>query len=256
MHPSTPALPHQPRWLVVMPAHNEAANITAVLREVRARFPDVACLVIDDGSTDGTAEHARACGADVVRLPCHLGYGGAVQTGFRYAVRRGYDLVVLMDADGQHDPGSIPALLAPVLADQADVVVGSRFLGQHTYPVDPARRLAMRFFGGVVRWLTGQRITDPTSGFQALSREALRFFAYDNYPSDFPDADTLLSLLYAGFRVVEVPVTMHGRLSGTSMHSPLRGVYYFLRMSLSLFILLLRQKTRTAARPSETARGF
>ncbi len=244
------------RALVVMPAYNEAANIQPVLRRLRARFPDMACVVIDDGSTDETAERAQALGADVVRLPCNLGYGGAVQTGFRYALHRGYDVVVLMDADGQHDPEEIPKLLAPLLAGEADVVVGSRFLGQHTYAIEPARRLAMRFFGGVVQILTGQRITDPTSGFQALSREVVRFFAYDHYPSDFPDADTLLLLVYAGFRVVEVPVTMHERLSGRSMHSLLGGLYYFLRMSLSLFILLLRQKTRVVARRPGVAPGL
>ncbi len=239
------------RQLVIMPAYNEAANIQGVLRQLRERFPEMPCVVIDDGSVDDTAERARAAGAEVIRLPCNLGYGGAVQTGFRYAVRRGYDLAVLMDADGQHDPDSIPDLMAPLLAGEADVVVGSRFLGRHTYPVDLPRRLAMRFFSSVVHLLTGHRITDPTSGFQALSRDALRFFAYDNYPSDFPDADALLALLYAGFRVVEVPVTMHGRRSGDSMHSPLRGVYYMLRMSLSLFILLLRQKTRAPVRHPE-----
>ncbi|MCD6290161.1 MAG: glycosyltransferase family 2 protein, partial [Anaerolineae bacterium] len=157
------------RQLVIMPAHNEAANISTVLHGLKARFPHMACVVIDDGSTDETAALARAAGVDVVSLPCNLGYGGAVQTGFRYAVRRGYDLAVLMDADGQHDPDSIPALLEPLLAGRADVVIGSRFLGQHTYPVDWTRRLTMRFFSGIVHMMTGQHITDPTSGFQALS---------------------------------------------------------------------------------------
>ena len=236
------------RPLVVIPAYNEAANIQSVLQRLRSCFPRLDCVVIDDGSTDETAARARSMGVDVVRLPCNLGYGGAVQTGFRYAVGRGYDAVILMDADGQHDPGEISALLKPLAAGRADVVLGSRFLGEHTYAIEPVRRLAMRFFSGVVWRLTGQRITDPTSGFQALSREAVRFFAYDHYPSDFPDADTLLLLLYAGFRVMEVPVTMHERLSGRSMHSLFGGIYYVLRMSLSLFILLLRQKTQAMAR--------
>lgn len=230
--------------LVIMPAHNEAQNLPQVLRELRAVFPEADVVVIDDYSSDETAAVAASLGAQVIGLPCNLGYGGAVQTGFRYAVERGYDYAVMLDADGQHDPTYVPGLLAPVLAGEADVAVGSRFLGSVEYKVGWAKRLGMRIFAGIVAHFSKRPVTDPTSGFQALNRKALRFFARDNYPSDYPDADTLLLLNYAGFRVVEVPVRMRGRLAGLSMHSSWRILYYIFKMFLAIFIILLRQKTR------------
>jgi glycosyltransferase involved in cell wall biosynthesis len=237
------------RVLVIMPAHNEAQNLPKVLSELRSTLPDVDVVVVDDYSSDETATVARNLGAQVLSLPCNLGYGGAVQTGFKYAVERGYDYAVMLDADGQHDPACVPALLAPVLAGEADVAVGSRFLGSVEYKVGWPKRLGMRIFAGIVAHFSKRPVTDPTSGFQALNRAALRFFARDNYPSDYPDADTLLLLNYAGFRVVEVPVRMRGRLAGFSMHSSWRILYYIFKMFLAIFIVLLRQKTRRGRHP-------
>ena len=242
----------QPRVIIIMPAHDEAQNLPSVLSELRRSVPGFDVVVIDDYSSDETAAVAAQLGAQVVRLPCNLGYGAAVQTGFKYAVERGYDYGVMLDADGQHDPSCIPAVLAPVLADEADVAVGSRFLGRTEYRTSWVRRTGMRIFGAIVARLTGRRVTDPTSGFQALSREVLGFFARDNYPSDYPDADTLLLLNYAGFRVVEVPVRMRDRLTGVSMHSSWKVFYYILKMFLAVFVILLRQKTRGNARRRRT----
>ncbi len=237
----------EPRILVIMPAHNEAENLPQVLAELR-RYPQAwDIVVIDDASTDHTATVARELGVEVVSLPCNLGYGGAVQTGFKYALERGYDYAVIMDADGQHDPAGIPGLLAPVLAGRADVVIGSRFLGEMRYRASWAKRLGMKIFAAIASRFTHRRVTDPTSGFQALNRAALAFFARDNYPVDYPDADTLLVLNYAGFRVCEVPVCMRERLAGTSMHSSWKVFYYIFKMSLAIFIVLLRQKTRAGA---------
>jgi glycosyltransferase involved in cell wall biosynthesis len=227
-----------------MPAHNEAANLPAVISEVRAVVPDWDLVVIDDGSQDRTAQVAAALGATVVSLPINLGYGGAVQTGFRYAVRHGYDVAVVIDADGQHDPAGIPRLAETVLAGQADVAVGSRFRGRLNYHQPWIKRVGMSFFAWIVTCITGRPVTDPTSGYQALNADALRFFAFDNYPVDYPDADTLLILHYAGFRVVEVPVTMRERLSGVSMHSGWKPLYYVVKMWLAIAMVLLRQKTR------------
>ena len=233
--------------VVIMPAHNEAENLPTVLPELRRYLPDTDVVVIDDYSTDDTAAVAARLGARVVSLPCNLGYGGAVQTGFKYAVERGYDYAVMMDADGQHDPASVRDLLAPVLAGQADVAVGSRFLAGHTYKTGWARRIGMRLFAAIVEHYTRRRVTDPTSGYQALNREALAFFARDNYPTDYPDADTLLLLGFAGFRVTEVPVHMRERLAGVSMHTSWRVVYYIFKMFLAMFMVLLRQKTQVGA---------
>lgn len=239
------------RRLIIMPAHNEAGNLTQVIPAVGAAVPDYDLLVVNDGSTDRTAAVAKDLGAAVVSLPVNLGYGGAVQTGFRYAVRHGYDLAVVMDADGQHDPGSIGGLAAVVASDQADVAVGSRFQGEMAYRQPWMKQVGMRVFAWTVSRITGRVVTDPTSGFQALNRDVLRFFAEDHYPVDYPDADTLLVLHYAGFRVMEVPVTMRERLSGVSMHSGWRPFYYILKMWFAIGMVLLRQKTHLSARRVE-----
>ncbi len=157
------------KTLIVMPAHNEAPTIGAVLARLRAVVPDADILVINDASTDETAKVAEQAGATVLNLPINLGYGGAVQTGFKYASRKGYEAVVLMDADGQHDPECVPDLLKAL--QEADFVLGSRFLGDCRYKVPLSRRIGMWLFGTVVRLATQLPITDPTSGFQALRRE-------------------------------------------------------------------------------------
>jgi hypothetical protein len=236
------------RHLLILPAHNEASNLPRVIPEARAAAPGYDLLVIDDGSRDGTAAVAASLGAEVVTLPVNLGYGGAVQTGFRYAVEQGYDLAVVMDADGQHDPAGIRLLAETVLSGQADVAIGSRFRGRLAYHQPWVKRIGMRLFAWTVSRITGREVTDPTSGFQALNRDALRFFAYDNYPVDYPDADTLLVLHYAGFRVAEVPVTMRERLSGVSMHSGWKPFYYVLKMWLAIAMVVLRQQTHAAPR--------
>jgi glycosyltransferase involved in cell wall biosynthesis len=243
-----------PTTVVIIPAHNEARNLGKVLQEISALDLPLDTLVVDDYSTDETAAVAAQFGARVLRLPCNLGYGGAVQSGFRYAVQYGYDFGVMMDADGQHTAASIPDLLRVVQGGEADVAVGSRFLGHMDYHTTFLKRVGMTFFSQVVSRITRQRITDATSGFQAMNREVMTFFAADNYPVDFPDADTLLLLHFAGFRLREVPVIMRERLSGESMHSSWKPLYYIAKMFLSIFIVLLRQRThRTALRPGRTS---
>jgi glycosyltransferase involved in cell wall biosynthesis len=225
-----------------MPAFNEAKAIRRVLEQVRSQVSgDV--LVVDDGSSDETAEEARLGGARVAVHPVNLGYGAALQTGYRYALRHGYDAVVQLDADGQHDPASIPRLLAE-LAD-ADVVVGSRFLDSSSYRPPLSRRIGMWIFGRVAATLSGKLITDPTSGFQAVSRAALRFYAHERYPVDFPDADVLAMVARSGLRLKEVPVRMLASPDGKSMHGGIvRPLYYVFRMSLALALVPLRSDKR------------
>lgn len=225
-----------------MPACNEAPRVGRIVEAVRQVLgADV--LVVDDGSSDDTAREARAGGAVVAVHAVNLGYGAALQTGYRYALRCGYGAVVQLDADGQHDPACAPALLA-ALAD-ADLVVGSRFLDRGSYVPPRARRVGMWLFGRVAALLSGKRVTDPTSGFQAVSRAALEFYAHERYPSDYPDADVLAMGIRAGLRVTEVPVRMHPPEAGRSMHAGiLRPIYYAIRMSLALLMVPLRNEKR------------
>jgi len=235
-------VPGTRRLLVVLPAYNEARRVRGVVESVRARLAaDV--LVVDDGSSDDTAGEARRGGARVAPHPVNLGYGSALQTGYRYALRRGYDAVVTLDADGQHDPESIARLVAAL--EQADVVVGSRFLEPGSYRPPPARRAGMWLFGRLGSALAGRRITDPTSGFQAVSREALRFYVHDRYPTDYPDADVLAMVSRSGLRLGEVPVRMLASPEGKSMHAGLvKPLYYVFRMLLALALVPLRKEER------------
>ena len=227
-----------PRILVVMPAYNEARRVREVVNAVRAQV-DADVLVVDDGSTDATPAEARAAGATVASHAVNLGYGAALQTGYRYALRRGYDAVLQLDADGQHDPASIPRLLAALA--HADVVVGSRFLDGTSYRPPRARRIGMWLFGRVASLLARCPVTDPTSGFQAIARPALRFYAHERYPVDFPDADVLAMVARSGLRLAEVPVTMRASPDGKSMHGGvLKQLYYVFRMSLALALVPLR----------------
>jgi len=212
--------------------------VEGVLRQVQS---DV--LVVDDGSADATAVEARAAGAITAIHAANLGYGAALQTGYRYALRHGYDAVLQLDADGQHDPASIPALLTAL--EHADVVVGSRFLRDGSYRPPLLRRIGMRLFGTVASGLCGQRLTDPTSGFQVISHHALAFYAHERYPADYPDADVLAMVVRSGLRLVEVPVRMLASPDGKSMHAgALRQFYYVFRMSLALGLVPFRSEKR------------
>ena len=230
--------------LVLIPAYNEAARVARVLAGVRAVVPDATMLVVDDGSTDETTAVARAAGARVVRLPFNLGAGVAAQTGYKLAVREGYDCVVQLDADGQHEPADIPALLAVIARGEADVAIGSRFLGGGSgYRPGVLRRIGMGLFRWLARLLTGVWFSDVTSGFRALGGDVVPFVAHEWYPADYADADVLITLCRAGFRLREVPVRMYARSGGLSMHAGLRPVYYVFKMLLSVALAPLRRES-------------
>ena len=230
------------RVLAVIPAYCEERNIARVVAALRAQGLEV--LVVDDGSADRTREAALGAGAEVVRLPVNLGYGGALQTGYLYARDHDYDAIVQLDGDGQHDPACVPRLLAPVLAGEADVVLGSRFLGEGSYRVPWARRLGQKLFGGLAGLIVRHRISDPTTGYQALSREVVRLYCTRLFPDDYPDADMFVVLHRMGFRFREVPVTMHAS-TGQSMHSGLlRPLYYIYKMTLAIFMALVKKLPR------------
>jgi glycosyltransferase involved in cell wall biosynthesis len=232
-------LPARPLRLAIVPAFDEEASVGAVVDEIHAAGLGFDVLVVDDGSRDRTASVARAHGAHVVRLPFNLGIGGAVQTGYRYARERGYELAVQVDGDGQHDAGQLAALIAPVLAGDADLSVGSRFAGAGDYRASFARRLGIRLFAGTISRLTGQHLTDTTSGFRAASRRAIELFAAD-YPHDYPEVETTVIAVKERLRLVEVPVTMRERAAGRSSITAGRSVYYMAKVSLALFVGLFR----------------
>jgi glycosyltransferase involved in cell wall biosynthesis len=231
--------------LIIIPAFNEAENIASVIAEVQSLNLNLQVLVIDDGSADATSTIAQDCGATVLRLPFNLGYGAAVQTGLQYGVENQYDICVLTDGDGQHDPKYIQALVSPVAEGQADIALGSRFLGTTEYKIPFSRRIGMSLFRKIASRFTHQQITDPTSGFQAIGRNLMGFFVNDNYPYDFPDADTLIRLYFAGFMIQEVPVTIRPRLKGESMHGGFSTIYYIYKMFFSIFIALTQKKMLT-----------
>ncbi len=232
----------QGQVLVVIPAHDEEESLARTVAEVRAKAPGVDLLVVDDGSTDRTAQVARAAGAPLVSLPVNLGVGAALQTGFRYALAKGYDVAVQLDADGQHDPAYLAPLLRPVLEGQADVAIGSRYVsGRSSYRAPLLRRLGMVFFSWVVRAAAGRRIADTTSGFRAYGRAVMKAGLHD-FPKDFPDAPLLIALARRGFRLVEVPVEMRAREAGQSFYTWTRSLYYPYKCLLASVMVLLRRR--------------
>ena len=229
-----------PRVLVIIPAHDEQDSLPVTLAEVREKAPGVDVLVVDDGSLDGTARAARAAGVKILRHPVNLGVGGALQTGFRWACERDYDIGVQLDADGQHDPAFLPALLAPVAEGRCDVSIGSRFVASTGYRAPWNRRLGMLLFSGVVRLALGRTISDTTSGFRAYHRRVMEVCQHD-FPRDFPDAPLLIALARRGFRLDEVPVVMRERQAGTSFYTLGKQLYYPYKNLLASLMALIRK---------------
>lgn len=222
--------------LIIVPAFNEAGRLAEVIAGINRVAPGLSLLVVDDGSRDGTARVAHALGARVVSHPFNLGYGAALQTGYRHALRRGYARVVQMDADGQHDPDSL-ALIVSALDLGYDLVLGSRFLGRDSYRPPFARLIGMRLFRGIASLVLGRTITDATTGYRGLSIRLVAF--YDRrgiFPHDCPDANIIVRTCRAGFRVTEVPVRMRDNPAGGSIHGGLRPVVYVFKMLFALWV--------------------
>ena len=233
------------RVLIVIPAWNEAGAIAGTIAEIQAAQPRADLLVVDDGSGDDTAGIAERAGVKVARLPYNLGVGGAMRTGYRYAMRHDYDAVVQIDADGQHDPSYVTQLVAGLRT--ADVVVGARFAGEGEYAVRGPRKWAMRLLARTLSRLSGTRLTDVTSGFRAANRRAVRVFA-DHYPAEYL-GDTVESLVIAirtGCAVTQVPVHMRPRTIGQASQTPLKAATYLARAIIALGLALVRKWPATA----------
>lgn len=230
------------KTLIIIPAHNEEESLPTLLGELKGLGYDT--LVINDASSDTTAAVAARYGSPVASLPANLGIGGAVQTGFMYAVRHGYEAVVQLDGDAQHNPVWLDDVLAPLRSGRADCVIGSRYTKENfdvDYKTSFPRRMGMYFSSGVLYLATGLRITDTTSGFRALNRAAFTFFATD-YPVEHPEAEALCMLHRAGFKITEVPVKMRGRAAGESLFTMSKAALYPYRLILGFIGLALKKR--------------
>ena len=232
------------RIVAIVPALNEEGIIGKVVDEIRAVSPEIDVVVVDDASSDETAAVARSHGATVLRLPFNVGIGGAVQTGFRYALAEEYDRAVRLDGDGQHDAREIPKLLEPVERGEADLVIGSRFAeGEASYRPPFARRIGIRVFARLVSLLSGQHVTDTTSGFVALDRVGIELFARE-YPHDYPEVEATLVALRSGLRLAQVQVEMRERETGASSITFVGSLYYIVKVLLALLVSSLRRYPR------------
>ena len=236
------------RKLVVIPAYNESESVVAVIDAVRSAMDESwDIVVIDDGSDDGTGARAAEAGARIVRTPYNLGIGGAVQTGFIYARDRGYDQMVQIDGDGQHEPAAVELLQNSMTESGADMICGSRFLSEnYSYPAPISRRTGIHIFAFLLSTLLRQRITDPTSGFRLYNRRAIELFASD-YPHDYPEVEVVMMLHQHRLKMKEIPVQMNLREEGVSSISMTKSAYYMVKVLLALFVGLLRTRDRRQA---------
>jgi glycosyltransferase involved in cell wall biosynthesis len=231
-----------PPYLAVVPAYNECATVGRVVRSIRENAPRYDVVVIDDGSTDATASEAAAAGAKVIRHPYNLGIGGAVQSGFTYALENGYRRLVQVDADGQHEPAEIAKLEAAMDEDPSlDMVCGSRFLERIQYAAPISRRTGIHIFAFLLSRIVGQRVTDPTAGFRLYNRRGIALFARD-YPHDYPEVEAVLMVHYHRLKMREVAVTMYQRGGGVSSIRSGKSIYYMLKVLLAIAVGLVRER--------------
>lgn len=221
--------------LIIIPAYNEEKNLPKLTEKLEKMYPQYDYVVVNDGSEDHTKELCRKEGISVINLPVNLGIGGAVQTGYKYGSENGYDIAVQIDGDGQHDIAYLDKLLEPLRNNSADVVIGSRFIRKEGFQSSRLRRTGIVFLSRLIRLLTGVRVYDVTSGFRAVNRRFVEIYARD-YPSDYPEPEAIVSAIMKGGRVLEVPVVMKERESGTSSINLVRSVYYMNKVTLAVLL--------------------
>ena len=226
--------------LIIIPAYNEEDAIAHTVARIREKAPDFDYVIINDCSTDRTLAICRENGFHVVNLPINLGIGGAVQTGYRYALENGYDIAVQMDGDGQHDAAYLGEMARVLEEEKLNMVIGSRFIEKEGFQSSAARRLGIGYFSWLIKLVTGVRITDPTSGMRMADREVIGLFAGD-YPKDYPEPESVVTILKMGRRVREIPVQMRAREGGVSSLSSMKAVYYMVKVSIAVLIAAWRR---------------
>ncbi|OMD03100.1 glycosyltransferase family 2 protein [Paenibacillus odorifer] len=213
--------------LGIIPCFNEEENIEAL-------------IIINDYSTDLTSVICEKNNANVINLPCNLGIGGAVQTGYIYAKKNNYDIAIQIDGDGQHNPAYIKNLIEPIVKDGFDFVIGSRFIEKEGFQSSITRRIGIVYFSGLLKLLAKRNVSDPTSGFRACNKKVIDFFA-NNYPTDYPEPESIMALSRNGYRIAEIPVQMRERSGGTSSIKSLKSIYYMIKVTLAIIIDFTRK---------------
>lgn len=226
------------RVLVIIPAYNEAGSIKYVIEKLKTDCPDVDYVVVNDCSDDDTGEILKSMGASYLKAPINLGIGGGVQTGYRYADIKGYDIAVQIDGDGQHDTSYLSEVIRPIIEGEADIVIGSRFVEKEGFQSTGLRRFGINFLSGWIRFWCGAKVLDVTSGFRAVNRRFIEVYASD-YPRDYPEPEAIVKAAICGARIKEVPVIMKEREKGKSSITPLRSIYYMIKVSLAIVICRL-----------------
>ena len=227
------------KTLVIIPAYNEESSIAKVIADIKESLTFVDILVVNDGSNDATGHIAKGKGIFVLNLPYNLGIGAAMQAGYKFAKRMRYEIAIRIDGDGQHPINEINNLIEPLKDNSADIVIGSRYLEKtKTYPF--FRKIAVNFLSRLVSCIIKERVTDVTSGFVGVNKESINLFS-QNYPYDYPEAESIILAYKYGFRIKEIPVSMNERASGISSIGPLRSVYYMFKVTLAIFITVFKK---------------
>lgn len=227
--------------IVIIPAYNEISNIEFTVNDILTNAPGFDYVIINDCSQDGTMRYCLSRGMNIINLPVNLGIGGAVQTGYLYAWRNGYDVAVQFDGDGQHDAGYLNEMADYLMEHQADMVIGSRFIKKEGFQSTGLRRFGIKYFSTMIKVLTGTTVLDVTSGMRMVNRDVMKAFSED-YPVDYPEPESLVSILNKGKKVCEVPVIMRERQGGVSSISPRKSVYYMVKVTLAILMECLRKR--------------
>ena len=226
--------------IVIIPAYNEEGGIVKTVTDVMENAKDFDYVVINDCSKDNTLEICHEHNFNIVNLPVNMGIGGGVQTGYMYAYRNGYDIAVQFDGDGQHNASYLDSMLKKLVEENLDMVIGSRYIEKEGFQSSGMRRMGIKYFTGLIKLLTGKKITDPTSGMRMINRKIMKQFS-EEYPKDYPEPESMVTILKEGAKVEEIPVKMNAREEGVSSISPSKSIYYMVKVSIAVLIAAIRK---------------